>query len=73
MKKYIRILRAVSLHLSFICSIVILTAGILDWYNPYMNFSGQIRPLEILQVCLLAVLILSARRSNPIKRNKIRR
>jgi hypothetical protein len=60
MMKYKEILRLTLLHIALICGAVILTAGILDWFNPYMNFSGQIRPIEIMQVCdllLLAFLI----------------
>lgn len=53
-------IRRMLLHIALICGIVILTAGILDWYNPYMNFSGQIRPLEVLQVCDLLFLALTA-------------
>lgn len=55
-EKFCRIL----LHIALICGIVILTAGILDWFNPYMNFSGQIRPVEIAQVCDLLVLTFAA-------------
>ncbi|MGI6117297.1 MAG: hypothetical protein ACOYBC_02795 [Bilifractor sp.] len=57
MKKYKETIRAAMLHIALICGIVILTAGILDWFNPYMNFSGQIRPIEIVQVGALMFLV----------------
>ena len=60
MMKYREKIRLIMLHIALICGIVILTAGILDWFNPYMNFSGQIRPLEIVQVCDLLFLAVTA-------------
>lgn len=29
-------------HVCVICSLVCIIAKILDWYNPYMNFTGHI-------------------------------
>lgn len=37
-----RRLREVLIHVAVICSLMCITAKILDWYNPYMNFSGHI-------------------------------
>lgn len=54
-------IRLAMLHIALICGIVVLTAGILDWFNPYMNFSGQMRPVEIVQVCDLLLLALTAK------------
>lgn len=53
-------IRLAMLHIALICGIVILTAMILDWYNPYMDFSGQIRAFIVIQVCDLAALTLTA-------------
>jgi hypothetical protein len=52
--------RTLLLHVALVCSLVVLTAGILDWFNPFMNFSGQIRPLEILQTAALIFLAVTA-------------
>ncbi len=37
-----RIIWKVLVHICIICGLVCLTAKILDWYNPYMDFSGHI-------------------------------
>lgn len=34
--------RGFLLHLCVICSFVCMIAGVLDWYNPYMDFSGHL-------------------------------
>ena len=69
MKKYRETIRAALLHIALICGIVILTAGILDWFNPYMNFSGQIRPIEIVQVGALLFLVLTTdKRESRVKK-----
>lgn len=36
-------------------------AGILDWFNPYMNFTGHIHPVEIIQTAALVFLILTVK------------
>lgn len=66
MKKYRETIRVLLLHLALICGIVILAAGILDWYNPYMDFSGRIRPLEAVQVCDLLFLALTVKNRVPV-------
>lgn len=69
MKKYREAIRAVMLHIALICGIVILTSGILDWFNPYMNFSGQIRPIEIVQVgALLFLAFTTEKREGRVKK-----
>lgn len=30
------------MHVGAICSFVCIAAKVLDWYNPYMDFSGHI-------------------------------
>ena len=37
-----RILRQVLLQTGIVCSFACIITRILDWYNPYMNFSGHI-------------------------------
>ena len=34
--------RGFLLHLCVICSFVCIIARVLDWYNPYMDFSGHL-------------------------------
>ena len=34
--------REILLHICVVCSLVCVTAKILDWYNPYMDFTGHI-------------------------------
>lgn len=34
--------RGFLLHICVICSFICMIAGVLDWYNPYMDFSGRI-------------------------------
>lgn len=50
-------LRGFLLHLGVICSFVCLTAKILDWYNPYMDFSGHVWTAQI--TLYLAVIVLA--------------
>ncbi len=35
------IFRGIVLHLCVICSFACIIAEILDWYNPFMDFSGH--------------------------------
>lgn len=37
-----RRLKEIMLHISVMCSFACIIAGILDWYNPYMDFSGHL-------------------------------
>ena len=48
------ILRNILLQISIICSMVCIFTKILDWYNPYMDFSGHI---GIIQICLCVSVI----------------
>lgn len=34
--------RGFLLHICIICSLVYMIAKVIDWYNPYMDFSGRI-------------------------------
>ena len=29
------------LHINIVCSLILLTVQVLDWYNPYMDFMGH--------------------------------
>ena len=39
--RLINVMRLTAAHICTICSVAYLITRILDWYNPYMNFSGQ--------------------------------
>lgn len=46
------------LHVGVVCTLVCITAKILDWYNPYMDFIGHIgwaQSLLYLSVLILAL------------------
>ncbi len=36
------------LHVCVVCSLVCMAAKLLDWYNPYMDFSGHIMGVQFL-------------------------
>lgn len=41
-----KLIRKVILHICVICTLTCLTAHILDWYNPYMDFLGHLQAVE---------------------------
>lgn len=51
-------IRGFLLHISVICSLACITAEALDWYNPYMNFSGHTFFVQL--VLYLSVMLLCA-------------
>lgn len=57
--------RGFLLHTGVICSIVCIAAKVLDWYNPYMDFTGHI---WFLQLVLYFTVILLAFLKKPRKR-----
>lgn len=36
-----KIMKKLFLHINIICSLILLTVQVLDWYNPYMDFMGH--------------------------------
>ena len=53
-----RIFRELLLHISVVCCLVSVITKVLDWYNPYMDFSGHVwyvQALLYVSVLLLAV------------------
>ena len=63
-------LRAVLANMIIILSLCFLTFAVLDWYNPMMNFSGNVVSSKLLLVlCIsaiaLAVLTLLPEQQNP--------
>lgn len=49
------IFRGLLLHICVVCSFVCIIAKILDWYNPFMDFSEHMTYIQIM--LYLAVLI----------------
>lgn len=60
------IVRGFLLHVCVICSLVCVTAKILDWYNPYMNFTGNIQVLQM-ALYLSAIVLGITRKYVPSK------
>ena len=50
-------LRGLLLHIGVICSYVCIIAKVLDWYNPFMDFTGHV---WYIQITLYFVVILLA-------------
>lgn len=49
--------RFIFTQISVICTFVCIIAGILDWYNPYMNVSGT---MWYIRVCLYISVVAAA-------------
>lgn len=58
-------LRGFLMHVGAICSFVCIAAKVLDWYNPYMDFSGHI---WFMQMTLYFAVILLAYSKRPQKK-----
>lgn len=58
--------RGLLLHICVICSFVCIIAKILDWYNPFMDFSGHI---TYIQIMLYLVVLIRAFTKSKGKRN----
>ena len=39
--RFIRFIQRALIHICMICSLIMLVVHILDWYNPFMDFSGH--------------------------------
>lgn len=61
-------IRGILLHISVICSLVCIAAKVLDYYNPYMDFSGHVAGLQIL--LYVGVVLLEATRQYQKRRPK---
>lgn len=60
-----RTVREILLHVCVVCSLVCVTAKILDWYNPYMDFTGHIWWIQI--ALYLSVIVLGITRGGPAR------
>ena len=52
-----RIFRSLLLNLCVVCSLASIVAVILDWFNPFMDFSGHMGAVRV--VLYVAVIILA--------------
>ena len=51
-----RLIKQILFHTAVICGLVCLTAKILDWYNPFMDFSGHVSFIG-LSACMAVLLL----------------
>lgn len=51
-------LRGILLHIGVICSCVCMIAKVLDWYNPFMDFTGHVRYMQIALYFVVIILAL---------------
>ena len=51
-----RKLAKILLHINSVCSLVLLTVQVLDWYNPFMDFMGH--ALWVLYVLCIGTILL---------------
>lgn len=49
-------IRGFLLHVCVICSLVCVAAKILDWYNPYMDFTGHISGIQMALYLFVIIL-----------------
>ena len=64
--------RGFLLHTGVVCSFVCIIANILDWYNPYMNFSGHIWFAQAILYLAVITLAVTGKYTRP-QRKKRRR
>lgn len=54
-------IRNLLLHISMICTLVCITAKVLDWYNPFMDFTGHIWIIQYALYLAVAILEITNR------------
>lgn len=60
--------RGFLLHICTICSFIYIIAGVLDWYNPYMDFAGHLSGART--VLFAGVILLSVTKAPGYQRRK---
>ena len=58
------------LHGCVVCSLVCVTAKILDWYNPYMDFTGHIWGIQMALYLSVIVLAVTKESTYPMQRKR---
>lgn len=64
-------LRGILLHIGVICSCVCMIAKVLDWYNPFMDFTGHVRYMQIALYFVVIILAL-IKKPSQISRRRLR-
>lgn len=54
--------RKMLFHICLICSVVCIVAGVVDWYNPYMNFGQYFRVEKLMLGFGILILIFTNRK-----------
>ena len=70
-----RLIKKILFHAAVICGLVCVTAKILDWYNPFMDFSGHVSFIPVsgcVVVLILGILNIVEiyRRNLEVQRNR---
>ena len=66
-----RILRQILLQTSIVCSFACIITKILDWYNPYMNFSGHIWYIQaVLYLSVIGLGLVTGSRKRLVPKRK---
>ncbi|MBO5524342.1 MAG: hypothetical protein J5986_11815 [Roseburia sp.] len=55
------------LHINMVCSLILLTVQVLDWYNPYMDFMGY-TSWVLYTLCVSTILLGLLAAFQPAKR-----
>lgn len=63
------VVRGMLLHVCVVCSLVCVAAKILDWYNPYMDFTGHIWSIQM-ALYLSAIILGITRKYKKFSRHK---
>ena len=64
-------LRAVLANMIIILSLCFLTFAVLDWYNPMMNFSGNVVSSKLLLVLCISAIALAVLTILPERRGAV--
>ena len=59
--------RKILLHICVVCSFIGTIVMVLDWYNPFMNFSGHIVYIQMLLYLSVFIMELSAQKEQKKK------
>lgn len=59
--------RVFLLHLCVVCSFVCIIAKVLDWYNPYMDFSNHILFIQVLLYVVIIILAYTRKEESSYK------
>lgn len=61
-------IRELLLHICVVCSFVCIIAKVLDWYNPFMDFSGHMAYIQIILYLAVPVMVFTKSKGNRISK-----